>query len=456
VYKRAVIAATRQRLEAPRVCGAQARAQLRRGSRVLGWLATSWRASVWFAMSCCVMSWGVGLGAARAQEVTFDQAIGLAARTPAVRAEERALAARTAGDARISSTTEASRFYAMPGLRAFSASDRGFEGQVQVGHSWNLADLAGAQRRTASDERRARAAEARATALAQRLQVARTWMSLREAEAHLVTSREALGVAERMLERTERAADAGVATRADVAEARAYVSEARADVLGVQGELVDAQVELGAALGSADVEQLATAGALPLPALPAPEEIERVLRDVTGVPEVVAARLRVVANRAREAEVAAARGTRFDADAIVYRESPAGLLLFGQVGVTMPLADVAARDRALVREETELREGQAEEAALAWQREAHRVAHEVEHTAAVAESYRRERVPALEALLAARERQLTAGETTVLVLLDATRRVVEARAALTRADTEHAWAAVRAWLLLAVRGNDGR
>jgi outer membrane protein TolC len=380
---------------------------------------------------------------AQAQEVSFDQAIGLAARTPAVRASERALAARTRGDARITSTTESSRFYAMPGLRAFSAEDRGFEGQVQLGHSWNLAGLAGAQRRTAAEERRARAAEGRATALAQRLEAARAWMSLREAEAHLVTSREALGIAERVLERIERATEAGVATRADVAEARAYVSEARADVLGVQGEIVDAQVELGAALGSADVERLATSGALPVPSLPGAEEIERALRDVAGVPEIVAARLRVVASRAREAEVAAMRGTRF--------ESPAGLLLFGQVGESMPLADLAARERALVREETELREGQAEEAALAWQREAHRVAHEVEHTAAVAGSYRQERVPALEALLAARERQLVTGESTVLPVLEATRRVVEARAALTRADTEHAWAAVRAWLLLALR-----
>ncbi len=404
-----------------------------------------------------VLVLGLALGllaptAAAAQAVSFDAAIGLAARTPAVRASERALAARTSGDARISGTTEASRFYAMPGVRAFTAEDRGFEGQVQLGHSWNLAGLAGSQRRTAVEERRARAAEGRAAALSHRLLAARAWMSLREAEAHLGTAREALGLAERSLERTERAASVGLATRADVAEARAYVSEARADVLGVQGELVDAQVDLGAALGSADVERLATEGALPVPPLPAPEEIERVLRDVSGTPEVVAARLRVLASRAREVEVAAARGARFDADVIAYRESPAGLLLFGQLGVSVPLADLAARERALVREETELRAGHAEEAALAWQREAHRVAHEVEHTAAVAESFRRERVPSLEALLAARERQLAAGETTVLVLLDTTQRVVEARAALTRADTEHAWAAVRAWLLLAVRG----
>jgi outer membrane protein TolC len=391
------------------------------------------------------------LASSASAQVSFDEAIGLADATPVVRAEQRALETRRAGDARISDVTEASRLYAMPGVRAVSERDQGFEGQIQIGHSWNLAGLADAQRRTARGEREAREARARAAALSQRLLAARAWMSLREAEAHLVTARAALDIATRVLDRTERAAAAGLATRADVAEAQAYVSESRAAVLTVQGAVVDAQVELGAALGRADVEMLATAGPIPSPSIPDAAEIERRLSDVQHIPEVVAARLSALASRARAAEVAATRGPRLDADVMVYRESPDGLMIFGQVGVALPLADLAARERALVREEAELRDGAAEEAALAWQREAHRVAHEVEHTAAVATSYRTELVPSLEALVTARERQLAAGETTVLVVLAATRRLAEARAALTRAETEHAWAATRAWLLLAVR-----
>ena len=126
-------------------------------------------------------------------------------------------------------------------------------------------------------------------------------------------------------------------------------------------------------------------------------------------------------------------------------------MIFGQIGVNLPLADLAARDRSVVREEAALREGEAEEAALAWRREAHRVAHEVEHSHQVVLSFRDELVPALEALLAVRERQLVAGETTTLLVLEATRRLVSARASLTRAETEAAWAATRAWLLLAVQ-----
>jgi outer membrane protein TolC len=380
---------------------------------------------------------------ARAQTITFDDAIGLSSSTPVVTGEERALAARAEGDARISDITEASRLYAMPGLRALSEEDRGFEGQVQLGHSWNLADLAGAQRRTASREREAREARARAVALEQRLAAARAWMSMREAEAHLETAREQLVVAERIVERTERMRAAGIATLADV-------SQARASVLAVRGEIVDVQVSLGAALGRADVETLGTSGPLPDPALPAPSDIEVRLADVTHVPAVEAARLASLATHARDVELAAMRGPRLDVDLIAYRESPAGLLLFGQVGVVLPLADLAARERSVAREEAALRESEAEEAALAWRREAHRVAHEVEHTREVVRSYREELVPALEALLAARERQLTAGETTTLLVLEATRRLVEARASLTRAETEAAWAATRAWLLLAV------
>lgn len=386
-----------------------------------------------------------------AQSVTFDEAIGLSDSTPAVRAEQRALEARRAGDAAISDVTEPSRLYAMPGMRVLSESERGFEGQLQLGHSWNLAGLADAQRRTARSERSAREARARAVALSQRLAAARRWLSLREAEAHLRTTAETLALAERLFERTSRAADAGLATRADVAEAQAFVSETRAALLAVRGEIVDAQAELGAAMGLANVETLVTAGPLPAPPVPSAADIERELADVDRMPAVLAARLAVVATRAREVEVAAMRGPRLDADFMVYRESPAGLMLFGQVGVALPIVDLAARERALVREQAELQAGEAEEAALAWRREAHRVAHEVEHSAAVVESFQTELVPALEALVTARERQLTAGESTVFVALAASRRLVEARAALVRAQTERAWAATRAWLLLAVR-----
>jgi cobalt-zinc-cadmium efflux system outer membrane protein len=387
---------------------------------------------------------------ASAQSISFDEAIGFSESAPRVAGEARALEQRQAGDARISDTTEASRVYLMPGLRALSEEDRGFEGQLQIGHSWNIAGLADSQRRSARMERDARAAEGRFRALAQRLIAARAWLSLREQEEHLRAVEETVALATRVLERTERAVRGGVATQADVAEARAYLAEANAARLMAEGAIVDAQVELGDAMGRADVETLSTTGALPRPSLPTPEEIETTLRDAEGAPPVVAARLRALANDARDAELSSARGARIDADLMAYRESPGGLLLFAQLGVQFPLADLAARDRSVLREETTLLEAQADQAVLDWQRQSHTVAHEVEHTRGVATLLEGELVPSFVTLVEARERQLAAGETTVLIVLDATRRLVDARVALARANTERTWAEMRAWLLLSL------
>jgi len=387
---------------------------------------------------------------AAAQGVSFDEAIGLADSAPLVTGEARALEARRTGDARISDITESSRVYLMPGVRAFTEEDRGFEGQIQVGHSWNIAGLADSQRRSARMERDARAAEGRFRALSQRLIAARAWLSLRECEERLRAVEETALLATRILERTERGLRGGVATQADVAEARAYLAEANAARLMAQGAIVDAQVVLGDAMGRADVESLATQGALPQPSLPAPSQIETTLRDAEGAPPVVAARLRALATDARDAELAAGRGARLDADLMAYRESPGGLLLFAQLGVQFPLADLSARDRSVLGEQSALLEAQAEQEALAWQRQSHSAAHEVEHTRGVAALLEGELVPSFVTLVDARERQLSAGETTVLILLDATRRLVDARVALSRALTERTWAEMRAWLLLSL------
>lgn len=394
-------------------------------------------------------------GRASAQGVSFDEAIGFAESAPLVAGQDRALEGRQAGDARISDITETSRIYVMPGIRALSEEDQGFEGQMQIGHSWNIAGLADAQRRSARMERDARAAEGRFRALSQRLVAARAWLSLREHEEHLRAVEETVQLATRILERTERGVRGGVATQADVAEARAYLAEANAARLMAQGAIVDAQVALGDAMGRADVETLTTSGSLPRPALPSPQEIEVTLRDAEGAPPVVAARLRALANDARDAELSAQRGARLDADLIAYRESPAGLLLFAQLGVQFPLADLAARDRSALREETTLLEAQAEQAALEWERQSHCVAHEVEHTRGVASLLETDLVPAFVTLVEARERQLAAGETTVLIVLDAMRRLVDARVALARAYTERTWSEMRAWLLLSLPTEDG-
>lgn len=381
--------------------------------------------------------------------VTFDEAIGLTAAAPEVRALDDALGARRTGDDRISDTTEHSRFYVMPGVRALSEQDRGFEGQVQIGHSWNLAGLADARRHTASEEREALSARGRAAALGRRLEAAFAWVDLRRAETELQLVSEVAEVAHQMADRTGVAASGGVLTEADHAEAEAFAAQADALTLAAEGALVVTQIALARAMGTGDAAGLVAAGPTPTPSVPDAEAIERALRDVEHRPRVVAARLAALAIRARDAELVAERGTRLDADLMVYRESPGGLLVFPQIGVSVPFTDLAARDRSVLEEQAAIADGTAEATRFDALRESYEVAHDVEHSRATVELLSTSLVPTLDRLATLRARQLTVGETTVLIALDAQRRLLRARADLAAAEADRTWAEVRAWLLLA-------
>jgi outer membrane protein TolC len=327
--------------------------------------------------------------------------------------------------------------------------DRGFEGQVQVGHSWNLAGLADARRHSARDERAALSARARAAALARQLEAAYAWITLRRTESLLAIVHDVAAVARTVADRTGIAASRGVLTEADRAEAEAFAAEADALVLAGEGARVAAQLALARAMGTGEAASLAAVGALPSPSVPEPEQIELALRDVEHRPRVIAARLAATAIRARDAEISAERGARLDADLIVYRESPAGLMIFPQIGVVLPFADMAARERSVIAEEATIADGSAEAMHADALREAHEVAHEVEHARATMSLLQGSLVPALERLATLRRRQLEVSETTVMIALEAERRLLRARAEMATAEADRTWAEVRAWLLLA-------
>lgn len=389
--------------------------------------------------------------------ISFDAAIGLAEEAPELQALDDALEARRSGDGRISDVTELSRAYVVPGVRVLDEQDRGLEGQVQLGHSWNLAGLADARRRSAGEERDALSARTRAAALSRRLEAAYAWIVLYRAEQALALAEDAGRVASELAERTAGAAARGVLTEADHAEADAFEAEAEALALAAEGERVGARVALARAMGTSAPAELTTSGALPEPPLPEPESIASRLSDVDRLPRVVAARLAAAAIRARDAEVSAQVGLRLDADLIVYRESPAGLMIFPQIGLQIPMADLAARDRSVIAEQGTIAEGTTEATRADAMREAFEVAHEVEHARATVSLLETRFVPALERLAALRARQLAVGETTVLITLDAQRRLLRARSELVLGEAARAWAEVHAWLLLAAleSGDEG-
>lgn len=393
--------------------------------------------------------------AARAAEptderrVTFEDAIALAEQTPELAASRAALEARRHGDARISDFHESLRIYLMPGIRALTESARGFEGQVQLGFSHNLGELGSAQRRTAAHERAALDARSRTLTLSQRVVAASAWIALRAAELGTEVASETLAAARDLRDRTRRAADAGVLTEADAVEAETFVAEAESLRLALEGTRIEARIGLATAMARTEVDALATRGEWPSVELPETETLEARLRSVEQLPAVLAEQARVAALRERGRELDAEQAPRLDADVMVYRESPGGLMIFGQVGLSFGVTDRQARARATIDEERELAAGAVEALREQALREAHRLAHDVEHARHAEGALAEHLVPELERLVALRERQLAAGQVTIFVALDARRRALAASLRLASARAERARAETHAAIWLA-------
>lgn len=405
---------------------------------------------VW-AFLCCL-----AVPVSAQQEVTFDRALALSAEGPTVRAGERAVRARAEGDREISEViTAPTELQLMPGARVFRESDRGFEGQIGILQGWSLSGLGSARRQVAEDEREALMAEIRAVALERRLEAARAWVELSVLERQMTLVRAEAGLATVLRERIERAAEVGMMTRADVAEAVAFEGEAELRVLLAEEERLASALALAHAMGMPVDEQLRTVGARPSPEVPSHDELEASLLDVDGLPAIEAARLAALAQRARDVELRAASGPTMQTGVQLYRESPGGFLVFGQLNFGIPLADLFARERSIARAEEERLVGEHEERILLARREAVAITHEVEHARAEEHLLRTSIVPSLERLVAQREAQLRAGEITVVPRIEAQRRLLAAQIQLNQLEGARLWAELRAWLMLAARARSG-
>lgn len=377
--------------------------------------------------------------------IAFDEAISLSLRAPRIQGAERALEARRVGDADIGGTSQGLSIQATPGARILHEQDRGFEGQLAVTHSWNLGDLTGARRRAARAEREVLAAERRALALLARLEAARRWIDLwRLGElGRLLREEEALARA--LADATERAVGGGAQTSVDAAEVDAHLAEVRLRAIAAEGALHEASIGLSVAMARPPSPRLLAEGALPEPALPDEPDLAR----IEQLPAIAVERLSAAAERAREAEVAAAYAPQLALGAQIQRESPSGVIVSGVIGLSVPLFDQGQRARSASRGEAERRDGEHAQARLEAERELSLAVHDVEHQRREERAARELLVPAIERLTERREAALRAGEGTVFALLDARRRGLEARARSIEARAARAWAEVRLWVLLA-------
>jgi outer membrane protein TolC len=382
--------------------------------------------------------------------VGFDEAIDLVHERPSAIVRDDAAAARRRLDPRLTGSVSQPQILVQPGLRVLPTDRQTFAMQATVTQSWNVTGLGRARRAAARQETRAFDAHSRAQRLEQRLAAARAWIDLHAVERQLELARHDAGTSRTMVAAVQRAVDAGVLARADLAQARAHGAVANARVVALQGQAHDLGLVLARETASDPWTPLATIGPAPTPVLPDDAELATRLAAIDRLPPVRARALTLAAARARAVEHARqARGTQLTAGAQIDRDDPDGLLAYGIFGVSFAGRGAGGRAKAdAVLEQAQLHATDLENTAALTASVATAL-HELHHTRAVLEHFDAELVPALEASLDALLRQREAGEATVFEVLAARRALAAAQMDRVAAESASRWSQVHAWLLLA-------
>lgn len=378
--------------------------------------------------------------------VTFDEALELARSWN--RGFQRALAARETEDAKIGGTAQQLTLTVVPGYRFAPEQERGLEGEVALAQSWNLARLGHVRRQAASAERSVLSAQARAEALAARLEAARRWLDLYTLESLDSLAQAQLEIASEMEAFVRRGAEAGLRTSVDLVRTRTFRAEMAQQRLDAHGALYYGALALSAVLGRKPDALLRTAGPLPEPRIPDEQDLARFVERAQELPEPLALRLSSLAARARQAEESAAYGSILSLGALVAREPPSAYSAFGTVSLAWSPFDRGARGRSLQREQAVLFEAEYERAQIRAEADLRHAVHEHKHAREALELVEQDWLVAARETVERVERALQVGEATMYELLDARRRLVDVESLWVRARAERTWADVRLWLLL--------
>jgi cobalt-zinc-cadmium efflux system outer membrane protein len=388
--------------------------------------------------------------------VTFDEALGLAARAPAVvGAEEAAAAQRRLSDSTSSMIANPTLNLQPGAARDPVSGDWAFIAEATAIQGWNLSGLPGDRRDALRAQGEQFSAEARASALSHRLAAAQTWIELWAVQRALFDARQEAEISREFATRMARAAEGGVMTRAEAADARTYYAEAHVLAITVEGEWVDKGFALAGAMGVPAPEPMQSGGSLPKPPMPPQASWPELLAAADRMPAVAARRLSADAGRFREQEARSMKGWGLGTGVKATRDFLGTWGVQGVVEVAFPLFDRGEREAAPEAAVAARAQGEYAEARAAAATELARALHEVEHTGEILETVEQELLPAAEEGAKLREATMRAAETTVLEVLVARRAWAAARAKHTRAQAAHAWARVKVWLLLSDLSNGG-
>ncbi|MFO0587644.1 MAG: TolC family protein [Polyangiaceae bacterium] len=392
-------------------------------------------------------------GEGDAPGVTFDEALGFARQAPIVTSVERAAQVSQEIGGKVSTMASNPLVMVLPGVRILPLAAAGPEGAIGVSQSWSLSGLGQARKDAVKAEHDTLTAEARATALMQRMHTAKEWLDLWAAQKVSAVATQEADVARDLTKLAEKAANAQAATKADTADARAYLAEAKLAVIDAEGDVFERGTELSRDIASKSADPVAAEGELPEPALPDPATWSASLREVDSLPSVQAKALAARAEKARSEEEGAARGMHLLLGVEVRKEAPDAFLAMGTVGLTLPVFDRGERERSVSEARAARFEGEKKAEALDARTELALAFHEVQHTGEIVAAVKGELLPALLEAAEAREQLFRAGDGTMVDVLTARRRVLAAKSRLVLAQAANAWAKVKVWMLLAELAN---
>jgi cobalt-zinc-cadmium efflux system outer membrane protein len=387
---------------------------------------------------------------ARAEEISFDQALALGEQAPAVSGPRDMLEARESGDQKMGGTAGATHLIFMPGALFIEGKNEGFEMQATITQGWNLRDLGGARRDAARSERGVLGASVRAAALRSRLEAARRWIDLATLSEIAEVMESRVRGLEKLVESRERALSAGVGTAVPLAEARALLAELRQSRLDLEGDEFSAATQLSLSLGRAPgPEPLRTAGPMPEPSLPEEPEIRDRITNVDAAPDLVVERLRETAAHARAVEASAQYAPVLTLGAQGEHSALGPWVIFGVTGVTFDGFGQRHRWSSFAEGEAAGASAETTSARLRVHAELEEAVHELRHSAEVVRVLEEQTLPALRALVASLERAVALGEATRFALIAARDRELAAVGSAYRAHGAVTWAKVHLWLLLA-------
>ncbi|PRQ03817.1 TolC family protein [Enhygromyxa salina] len=377
--------------------------------------------------------------------LTFDESLGATASTAWVRGLEESAQRKRELDQSIPRVTSGPQVQVMPGARVYPSEVTGFEIQVTATQAWSLDGYGRKRIAAAKSETEVIEVEARAQALEQQLAAAHAWIRLHAVELELELAKSELASMQELVATMIRAQEAGVVTRADVAQSRVLHAQAEAHVNDLQGAVHDLGLVLARETGSDASKPLVTRGDFPNITLPSEDELRRRFAELDSLPAVAKQRLLARSERARAAEAKAASATSLNAGFSVQREAGSDVVVFGVLGANVSVG-AGARTQGQATAAARRAEAEAEATALALQATLTTAMHELHHTQGQLEILGEHSLPAHAALVASREQALAMGEGTQAELLRARAEHSAINRDYLEAQAEWVWARVEVWL----------